>query len=140
MSQSLEGKVAVITGGSKGIGRATALRLAKDGAKVVINFSSDASAADEVVKLIGADKCIAIKADAGDVSQLEMLVDETIKAFGKIDILVPNAGIMPMQDLESSTEADFDRTMRLNVKGPYFLAQVSQLPSRRWKCFNLETI
>lgn len=130
MSQTLEGKVAIITGGSKGIGRATALRLATEGAKVVINFSTDASAADEVVKLIGPDKCIAIKADAGDVSQLEMLVIETIKVFGKIDILVPNAGIMPMEDLESSQEADFDRTIRLNVKGPYFLAQVSQPPSR----------
>jgi 3-oxoacyl-[acyl-carrier protein] reductase len=126
MSQPLKGKVAIITGGSKGIGRATALRLARDGAKVVINFSSDSSAADEVVKLIGPENCIAIKADAGDVSQLEMLVAETIKVFGKIDILVPNAGIMPMQDLESSKEADFDRTVRLNVKGPYFLAQVSR--------------
>ncbi|KAL5331361.1 hypothetical protein ACEPPN_000891 [Leptodophora sp. 'Broadleaf-Isolate-01'] len=57
------------------------------------------------------------------VSQLEMLVVETIKVLGKIDLLVPNAGIMPMQDLESSTEADFDRTMRSNVTGPYFLAQ-----------------
>lgn len=124
MSQPLEGKVAIITGGSKGIGRATAIRLARDGAKVVINYSSDTSAAEEVVKLIGADKSIAVKADAGNVAELEMLVAETIKRFGRIDVLVPNAGIMPMKDLESSTEADFDSTMRLNVKGPYFLAQV----------------
>jgi 3-oxoacyl-[acyl-carrier protein] reductase len=125
MSQPLEGKVAIITGGSKGIGRATALRLAKDGAKLVINYSSDASAAEQVIKLIGADMCVAVKADAGNVAELEMLVAKTIKIFGRIDILVANAGIMPMMDLESSTEADFDRTMRLNVKGPYFLAQVS---------------
>ena len=110
MSQPLEGKVAIITGGSKGIGRATAIRLARDGAKVVINYSSDTSAAEEVVKLIGADKSIAVKADAGNVAELEMLVAETIKRFGRIDVLVPNAGIMPMKDLESSTEADFDST------------------------------
>lgn len=124
MSKALEGKVALITGGSKGIGRATALRLAADGAKVVINYSSDSSAADEVVKAIGADNCIAVKADAGDVAELEKLVAKTVEAFGKIDILVPNAGVMRLAELENTTEADFDTTIRLNVKGPMFLAQV----------------
>jgi 3-oxoacyl-[acyl-carrier protein] reductase len=78
-----------------------------------------------VVRLIDIDKCIAIKADAEEISQLKMLVAETVKTFGKIDILVLNASIMPLKNLESSTKADFDRTMRLNVKGLYFLAQVS---------------
>ncbi|KAK9244445.1 hypothetical protein V1506DRAFT_492015 [Lipomyces tetrasporus] len=122
-SSSLAGKVAVITGGSKGIGRATALRLAEEGANVVINYSSDASAAEEVVKIIGGDRSLAVKADAGNVAELERLVTETVSRFGKIDILVPNAGVMLMKDLETTTEHDFEASMALNVKGPYFLAQ-----------------
>ncbi|KAK9490691.1 hypothetical protein V1508DRAFT_359601 [Lipomyces doorenjongii] len=122
-SATLAGKVALITGGSKGIGRATALRLANEGANVVINYSSDAAAADEVVNLIGADRSLAIKADAGNIAELERLVSETVTKFGKIDILVPNAGVMLMKDLETTTEHDFELSMALNVKGPYFLAQ-----------------
>ncbi|KAK9385230.1 hypothetical protein V1515DRAFT_617492 [Lipomyces mesembrius] len=115
--------IAIVTGGSKGIGRATALRLAKEGANVVINYSSDASAADEVVNLIGADRSLAVKADAGNIAELERLVTETVTKFGKIDILVPNAGVMLMKDLETTTEHDFEMSMALNIKGPYFLAQ-----------------
>ncbi|KAK9362054.1 hypothetical protein V1504DRAFT_35403 [Lipomyces starkeyi] len=122
-SATLAGKVALITGGSKGIGRATALRLANDGANVVINYSSDASAADEVVNLIGADRSLAVKADAGNIAELERLVNETVTKFGKIDILIPNAGVLLMKDLETTTEHDFEMSMALNVKGPYFLAQ-----------------
>ncbi|KAK9485801.1 hypothetical protein V1527DRAFT_407867 [Lipomyces starkeyi] len=122
-SSGLAGKVALITGGSKGIGRATALRLAQEGANVVINYSSDASAAEEVVKLIGADHSLAVKADAGNIAELERLVNDTVTKFGKIDILVPNAGVMLMKDLETTSEHDFEVSMALNVKGPYFLAQ-----------------
>lgn len=124
-SLPLAGKVALITGGSKGIGKATAIRLARDGAKVVINYASNAQAANEVVETIGSENCIAIKADAGDVASLDMLVAETVKKFGKIDILIPNAGVLLMKDLENVTEENFDKTMALNVKGPMFLAQVS---------------
>lgn len=124
-SKSLAGKVALITGGSKGIGKATALRLAKDGANVVINYASDANAAEEVVKEIGNDRCLAIKADAGSIAGVETLVKETMDRFGKIDILIPNAGILPMMDLEHTTENMFDRAITVNVKGPYFLCQVS---------------
>jgi 3-oxoacyl-[acyl-carrier protein] reductase len=85
-SQSLAGKVAIVTGGSKGIGRATALRLAKDGAKVVVNYASGADAAEEVVKLIGNENAaVAIKADAGSVEDITKLVDATIKKFGKLE-------------------------------------------------------
>ncbi|KAL8797313.1 MAG: hypothetical protein Q9195_000467 [Heterodermia aff. obscurata] len=122
-AQPLAGKVALITGGSKGIGRAVALRLAKDGAVVVINYSSDASAADEVVKNIGSDRCVAIQADAGSLGGIERLVKETVDQFGKIDILIPNAGVAPNLDLEHTTEEMFDRTYNVNVKGPYFLCQ-----------------
>ncbi len=80
------GKVALITGGSKGIGRATALSLAKAGARVVINYSSDFRSADELVKEIGSDRAFSIKADAGDVKSIESIVKQTIDKFGKIDV------------------------------------------------------
>ena len=74
---------------------------------------------------IGADKALAIKANAGSIQEIERLVAETVAWGGKIDILVPNAGLLLMRTLEQTEESDFQRTMDLNVKGPYFLAQVS---------------
>ncbi|KAF2265511.1 NAD(P)-binding protein [Lojkania enalia] len=122
-SQPLAGKVALITGASKGIGAATALELSSLGAKVVINYSSDSTPADDLVKKIGSDKAIAVKANAGSVPEIERLVKTTVDTFGKIDILIPNAGILPMKDLEHTSEDDFQKIMDLNVKGPYFLVQ-----------------
>lgn len=122
----LAGKVALITGASKGIGKALALRLAKDGARVVVNYSSDSKAADDVVKSIGGDHAIAVKADAGNIADIDRLVKETVQRFGKIDILVANAGALPHRNLEATTERDFDSLFTLNVKGPYFLCQVSE--------------
>ena len=121
---SLAGKVALITGASKGIGVATALELSSLGAKVVINYSSDDGPADSLVSKIGSENAIAVKADVGDVQQIERLIKETVDKWGKIDILVANAGILQMKDLESTSENDWDNTFRVNVKGPYFLAQV----------------
>jgi len=127
----LEGKVAIVTGGSKGIGQATAIRLARDGAKVIINYSSGSEAAEETVKLIGSDNAFAIKADAGNVEAVGKLVDQTIAHFGRLDIVVASAGIMPLTELEKVSEAEYDAVMTLNVKGPLFLAQkaASHLPS-----------
>jgi 3-oxoacyl-[acyl-carrier protein] reductase len=122
-SLPLSGKVAVVTGGSKGIGAATATALVKLGAKVVINYGSDSVTAEKLIKTLGADNAYAVQADAGTVSGVEQLVKATVGKYGKIDILIPNAGILPMKDIESTTEADFDRAFGLNVKGPYFLVQ-----------------
>lgn len=122
--KSLAGKVALITGSSKGIGKATALRLASQGASVVINYASNAAAADEVVSKIGSDKAMAIKADASDPRAIDKLVKSTVDKFGKIDILIPNASIYPAKNIETTTEEDYDNCMALNVKGPYFLVQV----------------
>ncbi|RDW73252.1 Brn1 [Coleophoma cylindrospora] len=121
--KSLVGKVALITGGSKGIGRATAVRLAHEGVKVVINYSNDSSSADEVVKEIGADKAFAIKADAGNVESISHMVEETAKKFGSLDIVVASAALMKLGELPDVTESDYDTTFNLNVKGPLFLAQ-----------------
>lgn len=133
MSSPLAGKTAIITGASKGIGRATALVLARAGANVVINYSSDDASANELVSSITSGvqskvpRALAVKADAGDVKELESMVNKVVDIYGKIDVLIANAGIMPMADLEHTTEEIFDRVMRLNVKGPFFLAQVCYL-------------
>lgn len=125
-SPPLDGKIALITGASQGIGAATALHLARLGAKVVINYSSNARPAEELVQKIGPDRAIAIKADAGDLKDIERLVDETLKwGSGKIDILIPNAAAGAAgKALHSTSEGDFDRVVSLNIKGPYFLVQV----------------
>jgi 3-oxoacyl-[acyl-carrier protein] reductase len=124
---SLSGKVILITGASKGIGKATALRVAGEGANLVINYLSDAESAQSLVKEVGEERALAVQADASKLEDLDRLVEAAVAKFGKIDILIPNAGILPMRDLEHTTEADFDKTYNLMVKGPYFLAQV--LPS-----------
>lgn len=88
----LQGKVALVTGGSKGIGRATCLALAKRGASVVINYSSDASSADSLVKEIGEKQAHTVKADAGSVQGAEEMVKSTLNRFEKLDIVIANAG------------------------------------------------
>lgn len=129
-SKPLDGKVAIVTGGSRGIGRATALQLAADGAKVVVNHSNSTAAADELVALIGADKAFAIRADAGNIEEIGKLVDGTVQKFGKIDIIVACAAIMPLAELDKVSEAEYDNAFALNVKGPLFLAQVSKAAQR----------
>ncbi|KAI1080450.1 hypothetical protein F5B20DRAFT_580116 [Whalleya microplaca] len=128
VSPSLSGKVAIITGASKGIGKASAIALARLGATVVINYSSDEQAAQDAlaeVKKLGAGEGRLVRADVSTVAGVQSLVKQTVDAYSKIDILVPNAGVLPMKDLEHTTEADFDRTFAINVKGPYFLAQAA---------------
>ncbi len=127
MSGPLAGKTALITGGSKGIGAATSLILAKSGANVAINYSSDSSAAEDLAKQIGPEKSLLIQGDAGSIPDIERMVSETVNRFGKIDIVIPCAALLLMKTLEATTEADFDKSFHLNVKGPYFLCQVSRL-------------
>lgn len=122
---SLQGKVALITGASNGIGKACAERLAKDGASVVINYSSDATSANNLVQSIGADRALAVQADASSTAGIDKLIKATVDKFGKIDTLMANAGVMPMRTVQDTTEEDFDHAFALNVKGPYFLVQVN---------------
>ncbi|KAH7092470.1 hypothetical protein FB567DRAFT_517254 [Paraphoma chrysanthemicola] len=119
----LAGKVALITGASKGIGAATVLHLSTLGAKVVINYSSNPTPAAALVQKIGPENALAIQANAASVPEISRLVQETVAWAGKIDILIPNAGISLMRTVEQTTEEDFAKTYDLNVKGPYFLVQ-----------------
>ena len=122
---ALAGKVAIVTGASKGIGKATALALGAAGANVVVNYLSSPNSANEVVQAIGADRAIAFKADVSDLSQGKELVQKTVKQWGKIDILVLNAGLLTQNGaLADTTEEEFDRLFKVNVKGPFFLIKV----------------
>ncbi|KAH7312494.1 hypothetical protein B0I35DRAFT_452403 [Stachybotrys elegans] len=120
---SLAGKVILITGASQGIGKACAERVAKDGASVVINYKSSTDAANALVESIGSDRALAVQADASTIEGVQTLVDAAVAKFGKIDTVLANAGVLPMRGVDNTTEADFDETFAMNVKGPYFLVQ-----------------
>jgi 3-oxoacyl-[acyl-carrier protein] reductase len=117
--RDLTGKVAVVTGASKGIGAATAKALAAAGAAVVVNYASDLKGAERVAADIAAagGKATTIKADVAKASDVRRLFDEAEKTFGRVDILVNNAGIYQFQPLEEVTEEDFHRHFNTNVLG-----------------------
>jgi len=119
MAQKLAGKVAVVTGASKGIGAAIARKLAAEGASVVVNYSSSKDGADHVVAEIARrqGKAIAIKADVSKQNEIEQLFAETKNAFGGLDILVNNAGIYQFSPLEGVTQEHFHKHFDLNVLG-----------------------
>lgn len=122
---SLNGKVAIVTGASQGIGRQVAIQLAQSGAKVAVNYSSSRGKADEVVMTIEqfGGQAAAIQADVSKVSEVEALFSETLQRFGRVDILVNNAGIMENNAIADVTEEIFDRHFAINVKGTYFACQ-----------------
>ncbi len=119
MSQKLTGKVAVVTGASKGIGASIAKHLAAEGASVVVNYASSQSGADQVVAEIvrGGGKAVAVKADVSKKVDIERLFTAAKNAFGAIDILVNNAGIYTPAALEEITEEHFHKQVDLNVLG-----------------------
>ncbi|WP_226002308.1 SDR family oxidoreductase [Paenibacillus sp. BJ-4] len=121
----LDGKIAIVTGSSRGIGRVIAEQLAELGAHVVINYASSPDKAQQVVEGIiqKGGKAIALHADLGKISDIEALFTNTIAEFGRLDILVNNAGLMITKPLADVTEADFDKQFALNVKGTFFACQ-----------------
>ena len=123
--QTLTGKVAVVTGGSRGIGAAITKRLAADGASVALTYTKGADAAASVVKEIEdrGGKAVAIQADAADADAVKHSVNETVKQLGGLDILVNNAGVAAMAPLDQFTLEDYDRTMAVNVRGVFVASQ-----------------
>jgi glucose 1-dehydrogenase len=131
----LAGKVALVTGSSQGIGQAVVIRLAQEGANVVINYRSHPEGAEETLAKVEAvgGKCYmaqcpklqghTIKADLGNVDEVQQLVAESIGHFGKLDILVNNAGIEKHAPFWEVTEADYDAVMNVNLKGVFFATQ-----------------
>src|SRR5246500_2480593 len=127
MNRKLEGKIALITGGSRGIGAAIAKRLATDGAKVAITYTKGADAAASVVKEIEGDggKAIAIQADAADAKAVKAAVEKTVATFGRLDVLVNNAGTAIPKTFEETTLEELDRLIDINVRGVFVTTQAA---------------
>jgi 3-oxoacyl-[acyl-carrier protein] reductase len=123
----LAGKVALVTGGSRGIGAAIAKRLAEDGATVVITYANDGKSASSVVKRIELEggKALAIQADAADAAAIKGAVEKTVAAFGQLDILVNNAGTAIPKPLEETTLEEIDRVIDINVRGVIVATQAA---------------
>ncbi|MEY4511043.1 MAG: Glucose 1-dehydrogenase 1 [Pseudomonadota bacterium] len=121
----LTGKVALVTGASKGIGASIARRFAAEGASVVVNYASSREGADLVVGAITREggKAVAIQADVGKADDIKRLVAETKAAYGTLDVLVNNAGVFEFAPLEAVTEAEFHREFNINVLGPILLTK-----------------
>ena len=127
MSQKLEGKIVLITGGSRGIGAAIAKRLAADGAKVAITYTKGADAAASVIKEIerAGGKAIAIQADAADAGAGKAAVEKTVATFGRLDVLVNNAGTAVPKTFEETTLDEMDRVLDINVRGVFVATQAA---------------
>jgi 3-oxoacyl-[acyl-carrier protein] reductase len=125
--RGLTGKVALVTGGSRGIGAAIANRLAADGATVAITYVKDAGAASAVVKAIELDggKAVAIQADAADVEAVKGAVEKTVATFGQLDVLVNNAGTAIPKTFEETTLEEMDRMIDINVRGTLAATQAA---------------
>src|SRR6202051_3708647 len=127
MSKRLEGKIALVTGGSRGIGAAIAKRLAADGANVAITYTKGADAAASVVKEIerAGRKAIAIQADAADAAAVGAAVEKTVATFGRLDVFVNNAGTAIPKRFEETTLEELDRLIDINVRGAFVATQAA---------------
>src|SRR5437870_13018989 len=122
---TLKGKVAVVTGGNSGIGKAVVLELARQGANIVIDYVVHPEATEEVEKPIAAlgDRSIGVLADVSKVADLEKLIGAAVKAFGRVDIMVNNAGVETRTSVLDTTEAQYDKVMQINLKSAFFGTQ-----------------
>jgi 3-oxoacyl-[acyl-carrier protein] reductase len=142
---NFEGKTALVTGGSRGLGRAVCLELAKGGANVVLCYAGNEAAAQETVREIEAlgAKALAIRCDVSDAAQVDALVKAAVETFGRIDILVNNAGITRDNLLMRMSEADFDAVISTNLKGTFLcMKAVSRLmlKQRYGRIVNLSSV
>ncbi|WP_330281851.1 SDR family oxidoreductase [Streptomyces sp. NBC_00588] len=124
---TLHGKAALVTGGSRGIGAATALRLAREGADVALTYVNGKEAAEEVVRRIEAlgRRAVALRADAADADEAAGAVERAAEALGGLDVLVNNAGVGVLGPLEGLTLADVDRVLAVNVRGVFLTSQAA---------------
>jgi 3-oxoacyl-[acyl-carrier protein] reductase len=144
ISKKLAGKVAVVTGASKGIGVAIAKHLAAEGAAVVVNYASSKAGADKVVAAItgAGGKAIAVQGDVSKTADIGKLFSETTQAFGPVDILVNNAGVYEFAPLENVTEEHFHKQFNLNVLGLLLTTQeaVKHFPSAGGSVVNISSV
>ncbi len=127
MGKTIEGKVAFVSGGSRGIGAAVALRLASAGADVAITFRQNKERAEEVVELIRREgrRAVAVRADSADPDALVDALDGTVREFGRLDILVNNAAAFPVGPIEQFGPDDIDQTIAVNVRAPFIASQAA---------------
>jgi len=131
----LKDKIALVTGSSRGVGRAVALGLAKQGANVVVNYTSNENAASEVVETIQSmgGKAIAVKADVAQKAEAENLVNSAVDTFGRLDILVNNAGFTRPSMMIKMTEDQWDQVVDIHLKGAFLCAQAAGLHMKEQK-------
>src|SRR3954471_17661522 len=126
-TKGLAGRVALVTGGSRGIGAAIARRLASEGAAVAVTYNASPERADEVVREInaGGGRALAIKADSADAGEVTAAVDRTAAELGGLDILVNNAGVLAVAPIGEFKLEDFDRTIAVNVRAVFVASQAA---------------
>src|SRR5262245_7621776 len=124
---SLEGKVAIVTGGNSGIGKAVALELAEQGASVVIDYIADPDATEELERRIAAagSKAVGVRADVSKIKDLQRLVDTAVKTFGRLDVMVNNAGVETRTSVLDTTERQYEFVMDVNLKSAFFGTQLA---------------
>ncbi len=124
---SLKGKVAIVTGGNSGIGAAIVLGLARQGANIVIDYVAHPEATDELEKQVAAlgDQSIGVDADVSQVAEVQKLVDAAVATFGRLDIMVNNAGVETRTSILDTTEEQYDKVLRINLKSAFFCTQIA---------------
>lgn len=122
-----DGKVAIVTGGNSGIGKAIVLALAGQGARVVIDYVADPEAAESLVDQAAeaGGQAISVQADVSKLTDLERLISRTVDAFGRLDVMINNAGVETRQSLLQTEEDDYDQVMTVNMKGAFFGSQLA---------------
>lgn len=142
----LAGKAALVTGGSQGIGEAVAIRLAEEGADLIVNYHTHPEGAEQVADKIRAlgRKTVSVQADLSDLRQVQDLVRKSLEALGRLDILVNNAGVEKNADFWNVTEAEYDLVMNVNLKGVFFVTQAFvrhlQETKRPGKVINMSSV
>ncbi len=124
---NLAGKVAIVTGGNSGIGMAIVLELARQGAKIVIDYVVHPEATDALVKQIAAlnDQAVGVEANVSKVADLQKLVDTAVSTFGRVDIMVNNAGVETRTSILDTTEAQYEKVLEINLKSAFFGTQIA---------------